>query len=1591
MELAVPRVETPQPVETPSLVGLAERAVDTTKTMRQGWAGFVAGTRQRYETWKKDLYQRTDNTLEKAADLYVGKIGDWQTERPLATWQAAQRSFDQAKQSVTLAAVIDVAKRSWELAQRGAVVGFELPVQMAAKQMLIDLVVRQGDCDALAQKYEASGGVAAVEKEAVKFADEVKRHFALLQQVAERTMPAAEEDKEVFRQNHINQGVQYAEQLLGKVTLIPPDSKQRILADVRTHLDTVVFDPKRPSLFRAYDKISDQYRHAIQGIMERHIDVYQTSKAKNLSLLTTGARWLTLGVFSFVVGRASAAYTAVSTNYDKALVQLPAHERTSGKRLGAFTSGVRESLTQFIFDDRFRTALRLQGDIPKVIERLITPEQQAASYEEFDVDKIANTVWAEFGTDLTKAGVTEPDLYARIEDLAAFQGDRRKALDHLLRYRLLNLHRETIKATVRQFEHVYRQVNMNATALGVLDQIDQRVESAIETRTAIDGLLGQLEQGAADTTVTVVAAAEPVVAPPLPDAQYAALTSQLDYPVTFPDGAEVPSENLVGSVEYVVEPGDTAWKIATEHLEWYRLREGNPDLTVPQAITLLAEENQLTSASRIGVGQQLHVPSEALPDVPENPLAEAAHGVATESTWAQDLYMTHEMAIEAAKGADHHLPNEHLVTGATRADLRRLPPDEYVVAFGERFGRSGGRMAVSYDATYAVTVTDTGETLARPLGDVEAKPIPLAELLQQEQAPLVRVFTTEPKSLSIDHGQLEPDKWSPYQLAKIEYLKDHPVRVVEKDGAYCAKDLAGRFNLFDEDLAEEIGVNLRDSSGQFTGVTVHAPMAAEAMVTAGGTEVASLQEHFEVSRGHVRPLESLNSDNPTYRYQVEQWLQAAARSPLQSATFFYTGTQIENIIGANKDNGGEPNSHTVTLLGKEDITLPVQRDTTIDRVLASQLGLQRSDLAQRGYLFETLGIEVNGVRITDTEQWLKTPVQTGDTVVVHDIALNHRFHGDEATTLVAMLVDHQTLIPVSVVEPNAEAVNAVMTDARLFGSDFTVNTFVPVQPGSSLEAVLTEGGTSPDLWKAAELTLVERGIDPQHLTPGELIPIFEDEALVAHLDEIYQRAEAREAAASGTEVHIVRPHESMDHITEHFFKRSLYSTAEWANLRDGVARATGIPFGDKTMPGDVYTKPYSVHEYHVQADAVLSIDANTVAMMEQSIWRQRAAEHIYIPTELPIMTEAEGVVMTPFPAEVSRLIDTVVDGHPEYGESVRLALALVYANEGMRETADQTDVSQLLDWVNSNLPDRSATLDQVIATIEYYYTRERAKDFAWSIQDRPWAKASLDFAIAQLRLQPDLPPVLLATLEKAAGVSSAGIFQVRANNFFAEDDSRFRPFEQELRADPLLNTAAAAEILHQNERAFATYVTAFGDPQANDEAARLLALVNSYNGGPYKTMLGSLQERLLYFAQTEQVTIPLDEASGRGTDVTREALLVVCEQLRQEGKLSVSDDQLQRDLAMLGSETVAFLRSDTMQQLKVAYRDSTGQDLSLLPNQQHLNDSNVSYANYGLLATRGGAYDLIQQFSENTRLAKGQALPTTIARDDSPIRSSNKG
>jgi hypothetical protein len=1569
------------------------------RSLKQRWNALLLGARERYRTWKKGLMERTDETLSELADEYVG---DWQQEQPDTGWKQAQRAVDAARKSLNL-------KRSIDLAVRGSLVGVEFQAQMVAKQFLVDIAVRQADVDQLTERYGGQAGVEAVEAEAMQFADAVREHFAELQRVSERMMPEGDHDREAYRQKHIDHGMAYARQLLEGVTIIPEARRQAILADIRVHLDTELFAGETSSLWRGYDKISKQWRHSIAAIMKKHVDVYTTRKARNMAVATTAARWMTLGAESFLIGRASAAYHSVRTNYDQGISKLPAHERDQAKRLEVLAESVKTSLKQFALHDRFRLALHnqknLSAEVKATVARLIAPEQtQGESVPA--ATQITGELWKQFGPELAKRGVTKDQLLTGVQDIMGRHGDHRAGLEHLLRYRLLALHRETVKATALQYEHLFQQFTTNIATFGMLEHIDETIAHQLDSaRAEVDGVLSRLESGVEQISLTRVAHAE-VTVPSLSNVETSVEPEMsASLPVEIDD--QVPAESRVGQVHYVVEAGETPWKIASEHLNWYRTREDNPELTIPQAIELLARDNHLTDKALIRVGQELVVPGE-LPVASSDGEVTLPPGM-----WEQDRAMTAEQAEMFARAVDHQIPNEHYVAGATRDDLDQLPPGDYVAVFGERMGRKSGTMGVYYDQTYDIHVESNGDTSVKLHGMADTTPMSTDELLSQERSPVVRVFALEATELQVDHGQLQPETWSPYSLAMIDYLQRHTVRVVDKDGAYCAKDAAGRFNLVADQLAAEIGVNIIDGKGNLSGVTVHAPMIAEAIKTAGGRELASLSSYFRVDQSGSHPLERPETDNVVYRTELIDWVQQAARHPLEVATFFNTGTHIQDIIAANRDIGGEPASHVVTLLGTTDHHLTASRDTTMLDLLSRQLQIDKGDLKERGYVFAALGVEVNGQSVTGEADWLSQPVAAGSEVVVHDVATNHLYGGVRNETLLEVIVRHDNLLPVSVLQPNAEVVNAALAEAVVPGAEITINTFAQAQPGDTIGRVLEQSGMPSDLWKAAELALAEQGVTADSLEPGDFIPIFDDTSLRASMDDVYARAEARLSQDSGTYVHIVRPSESMDHITEQFFDHSRYSTAEWGDIRDQLAYQLHIPTGDQMMPGDMYTSPYRIHTYQLQADAVLQIDENTLAQIDRRVWEHRAAERVYLPDHLAIATE-DGVVDTPLPAEVVRLIDTVVDANPNYGESVRTALALVYANEAMRETADLNLVSSGLAWVNTHLPDRSTTLDKAIAISEYLTSRQMLKDAAWKIQDEPLAKVVLDTVIAQSRqglaeraaafqahptalgvvesLRDDyvIEPIT-GKLETIAGVSSAGLFQIRANNFLEDGTPEFAQFEQALREDPLLNTTAAAELLHRNEQVLDSYVEAFHDPLANDDTARLLALANSHNGGPYKTMLGALQERLLFFERQQHVELPLDQANGRDTATTRESLIVMCDALRQEGKLNLAPDQVERDVAMLGKETVGFLRSETMQQLQAAYLDSTGTKLSILPTINQLDQPDVSYANYALLATRGGNLDLIQEHSRIARVQNGTAVTFGYGRNDVAPFSNSAG
>lgn len=1615
---------------------------------RKGWSELVVDIQGRYQSWKKGLLERTDKSLEQIADKsleqYEAGRDPVTGEVPSSYLNKLTRGIESIRKSTSL-------RNRFELGVRAALPFAELNVQMAYKQFGIDIAIRQAEYVEIQKKYEGRGGVQVLEQQALDFAQQVREQFERLNTQAQE-LPTEEtvEGREQFRQKKITEGLAHAEQLLAEVDLNDPAAKPRILAELRVYLDTVVYDPNRPGLLQRWDKLGRGYRGAIQDILTKHVDLYQKRSARNKALFTTGARWLTFGLESYIGNRAISAASTLQMNYDKALMQLPAEQRSTTERMKTFGRAVKEGMMQFAFSEPYRQLRGQTEQIDQYVDSLIPDEQNINTDQQaFDVDGITAGLMQKYKEEISRAGLTEQQVYDSVEDVAFQLVDRRKRLGEVVKYKILQLHRAQLKASVRQAEHLYNQYNVNVTAVSMLAAADTTVEHIIHVREHLDQITAKL---ASDEMMvkTVVADLDPQfnAARGVVEAviqEVAALTvnnAQAEVkPVTAPvvdlgeETVPVPDTTPhVYTEHYMVHPNDHLETIAKNHLEAYRVREHNDKLTVQAVIGLIEKDNGISDARYLRANVEIQLTNLG-----------TEHTTATGEIMHQAPEIVHDpFSAQDIKTAAREVDSKHapdnFVHGVARDNLRELPKGEYEMALGERMGKKDHTLPVYYSEVVHVTMDARGDATVRRLDHPDSEAVTLDTFLSHHKEPVVRVFQLEGDPIRLPVEHLQSDQWSEYNLAKIKFLQDHPVRVVAADGTYCAKDAAGRLDLFSKHLSSEVGLNLRDGQGHETGVTADAPMVAAAEQSMGGQEVMTLDPYFEHSAAGAHPIEQLDSPNPVYHSAVDHWMKAAQAEPLREATFLFGATHIENIIGANHDIGGESNSHVVTLLGEKDLTTTVQKDGTVADVLAHDYGIHKHAIAERGWVFESLGIEVNGVKITSEADWIHTKVHSGDHVVIHDVALNHRFNGDRADTLAMMMVRVGNLTPVSILEPNARIMNDALANHGE-ANDYVVDTFAEVQSGDSLTAIFAREHLDRSLWQAAEYAAAERGIDAHHIKPGELVPIYNEAELRDHLDEIYERAErnlathqpntdqagvhyatadraAAEAALRSGDVqalemagvdywHIVRPGESMDALTQQFFDRDHYSAAEWGQIRDRVATDLGITHSEKTMPGDEYTSAYRVWAYDLTGNAKLHLTLEQLRDIDQSISEHRLAVRTYLPETLPLADAQGNVVNEALPKEVAGLIDAVVDSHPEFDEKIRVSLALVYANEGMRGDVDPNILTRALEFINVH-----HILDTTIEIEKHAISREGEKDIAWEIHDSPLAHSALEAGIQYLSrdaymarvtadtfglipadligdLYDDTAGKLEHQLVKLEGVSSTGSFQVRAANFELKNTPAHEQLERELRDNPLLNTTAAAELLRQNAVVIDTDLQAFGDPHQTDDQARILAIVGSYNGGPYKMMLGGLQADMLQLQHVAHIDTELDRATGRGTPDTRVAFEQLCTELVRQGKMDLTPEEIHHDAGLLGGHSVGFFRSHTMQELKKVYAHDVGHEMSLLPTVEGLANSHVSYGNYALLSDRGGALDAILEHSDQTRIAKNQPPGVPYARADAPFTSGN--
>jgi len=1646
-----------------TLTNATDREKKANETKRS-WHDLVLGVKKRYSELKEILIARTNKTAEKVADTYTEKYFAERDPKTGETPQTMMRKFSRACEAAYESVGVQAAV---ELGIRAALHPLEFSAQMAMKQFGVDLAVRQAEYTATSKKYDAYGGAKEIKTQAVEFANTVRRQFERLQAQQAELPGGTPEEREHFRQSKIAEGVSYAHDVLSRFAGIDEHAKQRIITDLHTHLDTVVYDSHKPSVLKKWESVRSQYVNDIQHIVTRHIDLYQKEQSRNVALLTAASRWVTLGAETYIVQRGLSASRALSENYTKELTALPAEQRTGIERMRAFGRATSEGLVQLTGFDRYRNLRKESTRVDEIVQALL-PEEDGELMEDADVNEIVDDMMHRYRVQLEERGLDRSWVQKNIQEISGYEKNRRKALVELIQYRIEGLHRQYVKAAVAHAEHVYDQYNANITAVNMLAHIDTAVNEGARIRESIGVTLEQLSQETATISIPtsdlqmLTSVNEPqyhAVAAIVQDVQHAAaqlhaeaVTLQ-DYSLPDADSAEMPmgpeiapEDVAVAAEVHRVVKGETLWGIATAHLEAYRVRENDPKMTVHDVLQVISAENHIPVQGVLQIDQELQL----APLTPEmlQQADEKARGINQYENTAQQIDYT-----QLAKQADAGEDVEGIVEHVGRNNLADLPEGSYTIVVGERYTASGQRMPIHYSDQFIVTVVDAQDIRVAPINQPQ-QTMTLNDFLVVHQDPIIRVFS-ESEGVSVEQEQLRPHEWSQKNQALLKYLQDHPITVEEREGAYCARDVAGRYNLFGDQLAADVGMSFRDREGNISGVVAHAPLVVSAIEANGGQLTTSLANYFEVetSERRVLPLERLSSENPEYRAAVSNWIHEA-RSPLSVATFFYDHTKIQPEIVANMRYGGEPNSHVVLMLGDKDISFSPHKEMSLENAIEKQLGLSQQDMDERGWMFETLGVEVNGVQVTSQQEWKALTIQPTDHVVIHDVALNHRYHEDRADTLVGLLVNDGALTPVSVVQPNAELLNDALA-YRGNGADYAIETFHQVQAGESFAAILAAENYPRDLWTAATFALQAQGVDPAHIRPGELLPLFNPTELRAHIDDVYSFEERRRMSTDAEVIHIVRPGETMSELAGSLFERGRYSTSEWLHIQqrlaDMASAQSGIAQQTIEMPGNEYVEPYQMTQYTMQADSQLHFSREDLATIEERVVADRLNHRTYVPDVLPMYT-AEGIVEKQIPADIQRAIDHTVNAHPDYEEKgIREGLMLVYVNEGMRETVEKNAFSRLVEEMDTEIiqPKLSylevathafdsaagsqfsaayaSARDQVIGISEYMTSRQMLKDVAWWVHDTPEARAILDAAIAEgksgsvrtavvgvvsseLGYTASIERVddtigewtdaqvdkIVRTMETVRDVSSAGVFQVRANNFISDDgkwnvtDSLLgRHFDTQeqleiaLRADTQLNTEAAAALLYQNRLALETYTQAAHDPMEHDEKALLLAEVNSYNGGPYKTLLGGLQYRMMELARAEGVVLPIEKASGRDTAQTREAFVALCTGLAERGVITVTSEQVQADAALLGEHTIGFLHSESYVALQEASQRVTGESMSLLPTMEMLGSSDVTYGNYAFLANRGSAYEAIEDYSSRVRVALGDAVVSGYARRDS--------
>ncbi|MDD5750085.1 MAG: LysM peptidoglycan-binding domain-containing protein [Candidatus Pacebacteria bacterium] len=845
------------------------------------------------------------------------------------------------------------------------------------------------------------------------------------------------------------------------------------------------------------------------------------------------------------------------------------------------------------------------------------------------------------------------------------------------------------------------------------------------------------------------------------------------------------------------------------------------------------------------------------------------------------------------------------------ADGRFLPYNEYRVSNGIYYDSQGERLNV---------IRHRGEKEeSNLLKNGWVAEIPLEEYLQNVKWSQIALTRLDGETITLQTPEQPPldiSKFSPRQLKVMETLEKQPVEVLNKakrrsEIFRCSSDVAQRLRLISRGLPEALHLSIKGTA------IIDAPQAEKAILSSGGNIAATLQDTIAVQdRGGGKRLvflEKFGQESDAYKQNAREWLRQAAKDPLGFATFTHEGTSIERQIIAGLPAGNGINSHLVLLLGEKSDNIVADNNQSVGECIEKYFGLDHDDFKKSAWVFEGLGLKMNGREIAGQNNWENLVLKKGDKLEIKDISFNDNVGGKVRTgSFIShfFLKDH-AFHPVAVLRPNAKVMEQALSSFEL---PVKVVATHQVKEGESLAGILKSYKIPPASQGDVLAYLYSQGIDAKNLRAGSLIALPDLADLKNNHEAVIETAEHRLDEQSWLRKErydhnvVVASADTPQKTLERLLDKKLSREEATGLMRRIIELEKDKPEREKTFllkDGRVV----------LRAGDVLTLPKQKIEAFETALDQERQRNLTHPPQELTLNIQGKDKIVR-FSEKETSIINGIMEKNPELNGHIPEYLSVILAQEQKRGS-----------W------------------------RKLAKDIIGHLDS--------------FRRIPILGKII-------PRVHSVGIFQVRANESIADKlqesfgkEISLPKLSRRLSGDGHLNGLVAAIMAQDHINNLQNALRAFGQETGPGETEFDLAIINSHNRGLNKTLFGTLELRIkdLAIASGEG---PLwqkhfNTAKISGNNKERDAFDDFFRELalnwQKKGLLDVPPSQINQDTAKIKTNLTDFLKSPTLQAFKQAYpRLKNGQEMLILPNEKDIARPDFNACNYASLAAKSRVF-----------------------------------